>query len=293
MVGPGLRALAAGLTRSRAGYAAAVYLSVVHRSPRSGVSPLRTLVSRRKSVAIEVGTGCARVGRWSYAPARRTRLKATRTVCLRSGRPPNPIRAAGSPRLPVSHASPTPRQVQRPYTSSPTLSYSLTVRSRRQCSADLQSLPTLPRLETVCRNKPRRQPVVLGGRDGPGALFRRRSLPHVVQMEPGLRRGDRARSGSSSTTTCTPCTPSPRATRAEVAMGMADGGHRAHQPPLDPEGDERAVPGQGHHLAAGARPSSTRRISTPITEGTELVVPVSRHRPRRHRGGARRHHLRG
>ncbi|BDX34151.1 hypothetical protein TUM20985_46980 [Mycobacterium antarcticum] len=45
-----------------AGYAAAVYLSVVHRPPRSGVSPLHALSCAENSVAIKVGTGCAREG---------------------------------------------------------------------------------------------------------------------------------------------------------------------------------------------------------------------------------------
>ena len=40
-------------------------------------------------VAVEDGTGCARLGA-VVCPTRRTRLKATRTVCPRSGPAPNP-----------------------------------------------------------------------------------------------------------------------------------------------------------------------------------------------------------
>src|SRR5262249_32810958 len=48
-------------------YAAAVYLSVVHRSPRSGVSPLRTL-SRGGNRRDRGWDRMRPFGRWSYAP---------------------------------------------------------------------------------------------------------------------------------------------------------------------------------------------------------------------------------
>src|SRR5215470_2593568 len=47
-------------------YAAAVFLSVVHRSPRSGVSPLRTL-SRDGNRRDRGGDRMRPFGRWSYA----------------------------------------------------------------------------------------------------------------------------------------------------------------------------------------------------------------------------------
>src|SRR4051812_33310769 len=66
-------------------YAAAVYLSVVHRSPRSGVSPLRTLGRGGKSSRSRWGPD-APVRTLVVCPGQaRTRLKATRTVCPRCG----------------------------------------------------------------------------------------------------------------------------------------------------------------------------------------------------------------
>ncbi|RUP32076.1 MAG: hypothetical protein EKK51_11550 [Mycolicibacterium sp.] len=52
----------------------------------------------------DAGTGCARDGRRSYARSGRTRRKATRTVCPRSGLAPNPLRSR--PARPGSAAHP-------------------------------------------------------------------------------------------------------------------------------------------------------------------------------------------
>ncbi|TDK93629.1 hypothetical protein EUA03_00495 [Mycolicibacterium mucogenicum] len=52
----------------------------------------------------DAGTGCARDGRRSYARSGRTRRKATRTVCPRSGLAPNPLRSR--PARPGSAAGP-------------------------------------------------------------------------------------------------------------------------------------------------------------------------------------------
>src|SRR4051794_34600989 len=73
------------LPRGRsAGVAAAVYLSEVHRSPRSGVSPARALRLDGNSAFVEDGAVGARLGAGCMPGQARTRLKATRTVCLRS-----------------------------------------------------------------------------------------------------------------------------------------------------------------------------------------------------------------
>src|SRR4029078_7413893 len=75
---------------SSAGVAAAVYLSEVHRSPRSGVSPARALRLGGNSAFVEDGTVCARLGAGCMPGQAQTRLKATRTVCLRTVVAPNP-----------------------------------------------------------------------------------------------------------------------------------------------------------------------------------------------------------
>src|SRR5258705_3985362 len=56
-----------GSPRMSRWYAAAVHLSVVHRSPRSGVSPARTL-SRGRNRRDRGGDRMRPLGRWSYAP---------------------------------------------------------------------------------------------------------------------------------------------------------------------------------------------------------------------------------
>ena len=59
---------------------------------------------------------------------------------------------------------------------------------------------------------------------------------------------------------------------AEVAMAQRS--HGAAEPPLDPEGDGGALPGESDDVAVGAG-----RLDPPdfaqITEGVELTVPVS------------------
>jgi hypothetical protein len=45
------------------------------------------------------------------------------------------------------------------------------------------------------------------------------------------------------------------------------------QPPLDPQSDDRALPGESHHIAASAGSAGRARLSQ-ITEGVDLVVPV-------------------
>src|SRR5689334_17384175 len=59
-----------GSPRMSRWYAAAVHLSVVHRSTRSGVSPVRTL-SRGRNRRDRSGDRMHPLGCWSYAPARR------------------------------------------------------------------------------------------------------------------------------------------------------------------------------------------------------------------------------
>jgi len=58
---------------------------------------------------------------------------------------------------------------------------------------------------------------------------------------------------------------------AEMAMGML---LEADQSPVDPQGDERGLPREGHYLAAGQA-----RLELPdfasITDGTAVVVPVT------------------
>ena len=56
--------------------------------------------------------------------------------------------------------------------------------------------------------------------------------------------------------------------------GDVDGGHRADQPSLDHEGDDRAVPEKaGTSLRAQARLDPPDFSAT--TEGVELTIPVS------------------
>src|SRR6476661_10188243 len=79
-----LRVVRVGCPRGHsAGVAAAVYLSEVHRSPRSGVSPARALRLDGNSAFVEDGTVCARLGAGCMPGQAQTRLKATQTVCLR------------------------------------------------------------------------------------------------------------------------------------------------------------------------------------------------------------------
>ena len=122
----------------------------------------------------------------------------------------------------------------------------------------------------------------LAGRPGGTRLFSAAAMvrvpyfasivPHVVRMEPGFAEVTVPK-WFFVTTICTPCTRS-RLQRRRDRHGHADGGHGAVQPPLDPQGDERSVSGEGHHVSR-AQARLDPPDFTAITEGTELVVPVS------------------
>ncbi len=120
------------------------------------------------------------------------------------------------------------------------------------------------------RRTARRQPAVLGRRDGARAVFRVDRAPRRADGA-GLRRGH----GAQVVLRLQP--PAHRACdrvvqRRRDGDGHADGGHGADQPPLDPQGDERAVPGEGDDVAAGAG-----RLDPPdfdaITDGVESWCP--------------------
>ena len=91
---------------------------VVHRPPRSGVSPARSLV-RDRSVALKDGTGRARSGAGRMPGQAKTWRKATRTVCLTimpgaKSRADSRARLTGT--LPAARRYAGPRRVRGPRT---------------------------------------------------------------------------------------------------------------------------------------------------------------------------------
>jgi hypothetical protein len=57
--------------------------------------------------------------------------------------------------------------------------------------------------------------------------------------------------------------------------GNADGSDRATQSSLDTKGDDRPVPGEGHHVATCTCSTGSAGFHADITDGVELVVPVT------------------
>ena len=106
-----------------------------------------------------------------------------------------------------------------------------------------------------------------------GCPTSRRSLPHVVRMEPGLAEVAVPKwffvyNHLHTVHAIASCN------AAEIAMGMLMEATVPTQPPVDPEGDERAVPREGDDsLRAQAQLDPPDFAS--ITDGVELVVPVS------------------
>ena len=171
-------------------------------TPAVGCVALTHLARDRKSVTIEVGPD-APVRALVVCPARRTRLKATRTVCLRSGRPPNPWSARLDDRAAADRATsdrgwPASRLTGHPYlTQSKVAAHD----DRNRHLSDVAAAVRAARAAAACSRWPR----------WPGCPTSRR----CCRTSSGWSRGwpqVTCPNGSSSTTICTPCTRSRPAT---------------------------------------------------------------------------------
>ena len=133
----------------------------------------------------------------------------------------------------------------------------------------------------------RRQPAVFGGGDGARSLLR---------LGAAARGADGAGPGRGPGSEVVLCLQPPTYRARDRVLqcrrggdGDADGSHCPAQPPVDTEGDDRSVPGQGHHLAACPGPAGTAgfhadrpmgsisscRSASPIGAATRSCTPTS------------------